>query len=61
VGNEAGSFGICKDGTYWGSDTSQSGFAKGPFVNGDVVGCGLLVLPTERRLFFTKSGEIWGL
>ena len=60
VGDVASSFAMRLDGTYFASGTSQSGFGKGAFANGDVVGCGLLVLPTERRLFFTKNGEIWG-
>jgi hypothetical protein len=60
VGNVAGSFAMRKDGTFLASGTEQSGFGKGAFANGDVVGCGLLVLPAERRLFYTKNGEIWG-
>jgi hypothetical protein len=61
VGAVAGSFAICKDGDYGASGQWHSGFGKGVLNTGDVVGCGLLVLPSaERHLFFTKSGEIWG-
>jgi hypothetical protein len=62
VGGVAGSFAIRRNGEYWASGkcVSVSGHGEGEFVSGDVVGCGLLILPTERRLFFTKNGEIWG-
>jgi hypothetical protein len=54
------SFGIDNDGTYSASREFVDGHGKGSFTKGDVVGCGLLVLPAERRLFFTKNGEVWG-
>jgi hypothetical protein len=60
VGKIADSFAIENDGDYYASDTYMKGFAKGTYNNTDVVGCGLMVMPTERRLFFTKNGEIWG-
>jgi hypothetical protein len=59
VGGEAGSFAIRENGDYYVSGTeAKSGF--GTFHHGDVVGCGLLVLPAGRRLFFTKNGDLWG-
>jgi hypothetical protein len=61
VGHTAGSFAIGKDGEYRESGTSQRGLCKGPFVNGDVIGCGVVVaIGCERCLFFTKNGVIWG-
>jgi hypothetical protein len=60
MGNVAGSFSIENDGDLYTSSTYKKGFAKGTFNNTDVVGCGLMVMPTERRLFFTKNGVIWG-
>ena len=60
LGRFTGSFAIRKCGTYWASGTDVSGHGKGGFASGDVVGCGLLILSTERRIFFTKNGEIWG-
>jgi hypothetical protein len=35
--------------------------ASGGFGKDDVIGCGLRILPsTDRQIFFTKNGEIWG-
>ena len=57
VGYAANSFAISSNGDYCASGT-KTGF--GTFDDSDVVGCGLLVLPTGRRLFFTKNGDLWG-
>jgi hypothetical protein len=60
VGSFTGSFAIGRFGHYWASGTGVNGHGEGDFASGDVVGCGLLILPMERHIFFTKNGEIWG-
>ena len=59
VGRHTGSFAILNTGTYYALGQKVDGNAKGHFSAGDVIGCGLLVMPKERHIFFTKNGEIW--
>jgi hypothetical protein len=56
------SFAVHSDGYYWASGKKQEKDAPQGFGLGDVIGCGLVVMPTgSRHIFFTKNGENWGM
>jgi hypothetical protein len=60
VGHYNGSFAIADDGTFWASSEYVKGHGEGGYSNGDVVGFGLLTMPSQRCLILTKNGQIWG-
>jgi hypothetical protein len=61
IGNHAGSFAISNDGFFGASGPHwQEAYFPGGFDSGDVVGFGLLIRASEKRIFFTKNGQLWG-
>jgi hypothetical protein len=67
IGNVVGSFAVDAKGTLWRSGTEfefeqkEGGSGEG-FGKGDVIGCGLLILPADKHfIFFTRNGQLLGM